>query len=212
MLKIENGLIFSADITDIHSLKHVFQEIYDLIDGIKIGYIPLLSIENVIELFSEMTYVLVDIKLADIPATNERVCEILKRRGCKGITVHPFVGEDSLVKCVESGLDVFSVVDMTHTGAERFITPLSESFAEMSYKCGVKGFIVPSTRPETIKKLRNKYRDIIFLSPGIGVQGGNLKEAIKMGVDALIVGRSIFESNNPRTEAKKIVEELKNRR
>ncbi len=209
MLRIENGLILSADINNREKLLQILNEIGDLIDGVKLGYIPLLSIRDCIEVVSEKTYVLADIKIADIPATNERVCKILKERGCKGITAHPFVGEDSLKACVNAGLDVFSVVDMTHSGAERFLTPVRDKLASLSASLGVRGFIVPATRTETVRILREKYPELIFLSPGIGVQGGSAYEVAKLGVDAVIVGRSIINSKNPRKIAEDIIDDFR---
>ena len=209
MLKIENGLILSADINDREKLLQILNEVGDIVDGVKLGYIPLLSIKDCIEIVSEKTYVLADIKIADIPATNERVCKILRERGCDGITTHPFVGEDSIKACVNSGLDVFSVVDMTHGGAERFLTPLREKLASLSASSGVRGFIVPATRTETIRILREKYPDLIFLSPGVGAQGGSAYDVAKLGVNAVIVGRSIINSKNPRKVAEEIIEEFR---
>jgi orotidine-5'-phosphate decarboxylase len=45
------------------------------------------------------------------------------------------------------------------------------------------------------------------LTPGIGAQGGKVRDAIKAGADYVIVGRSIYESENPREVARRLYEE-----
>jgi orotidine-5'-phosphate decarboxylase len=41
-------------------------------------------------------------------------------------------------------------------------------------------------------------------SPGIGVQGGEIEQAARSGVNYFIVGRSIIESDKPAEVAEKI--------
>ena len=55
----------------------------------------------------------------------------------------------------------------------------------------------------TAKKLPAK--NLIFYSPGIGVQGGDAKQAIANGSDFLIVGRTILDSKNPVRTVKQLL-------
>ena len=67
--------------------------------------------------------------------------------------------------------------------------------------------------PEKIKeyeKLRAQGAErkaVYFLSPGIGAQGGQAREAVQAGTDYPIVGRAIYESENPAAEVEKIYKE-----
>ena len=46
------------------------------------------------------------------------------------------------------------------------------------------------------------------MSPGVGAQGGNSKEALKAGADFIIVGRGIYLSDNPAKAAEQYSRDL----
>ena len=46
------------------------------------------------------------------------------------------------------------------------------------------------------------------MSPGVGAQGGNSKDAIKAGADYIIVGRGIYLSDNPAQAAEQYSRDL----
>ena len=125
--------------------------------------------------------------------------------------VHAFTGTDSLKECVSAaaGKDVFVVTEMSHPGGQEFTAQHAEEFALMAAECGATGLIAPATRPERIKKIRESAGSLQILSPGVGAQGGSASNAILNGADYVIVGRSIYESNNPKTSAQKLADEIK---
>ncbi|MFQ6054556.1 MAG: orotidine 5'-phosphate decarboxylase / HUMPS family protein, partial [Methanosarcinales archaeon] len=49
---------------------------------------------------------------------------------------------------------------------------------------------------------------LTIISPGVGAQGGSISKAIDAGADYIIVGRSIYLSENPRESTKEILESL----
>ncbi len=82
---------------------------------------------------------------------------------------------------------------------------LYQLFLDWSISQKVDGIIVGATFPKIIeycKKKINKKLDIY--SPGIGVQGGNVKKVLTSGTDFLIVGRTILNSKNPVKVAKQL--------
>jgi orotidine-5'-phosphate decarboxylase len=83
--------------------------------------------------------------------------------------------------------------------------PLYQLFLKWAISNKADGIIVGATFPKIIndcKKIAGKKLDIY--SPGIGVQGGDAKQAIANGSDFLIVGRTILDSKDPVDTAKKI--------
>ncbi|HIP17158.1 MAG TPA: orotidine-5'-phosphate decarboxylase, partial [Methanothermococcus okinawensis] len=103
------------------------------------------------------------------------------------------------------------VTEMSHPGALRFMAPVSDDLAEMAKKLNVDAIVAPSTRPERLQHIKNIVEDIPIISPGIGAQGGHIDEVLRIlgEEDYIIVGRGIYESENPREEAHKYYKLLK---
>ncbi len=76
------------------------------------------------------------------------------------------------------------------------------------------GIIAPATYPKELKVLRKIFKSRYFLVPGIGTQGGDLRETLAAGLrknkSGLIISssRGIIFSKNPRKEAIKLREEI----
>ncbi|MEM3642215.1 MAG: orotidine 5'-phosphate decarboxylase / HUMPS family protein, partial [Candidatus Bathyarchaeia archaeon] len=67
------------------------------------------------------------------------------------------------------------------------------------------GVVVGATYPEKIRGIRQVLGGKIpIYSPGIGVQGGEIKAALEAGARYLIVGRAIAQAPNPAETAKTI--------
>ena len=75
--------------------------------------------------------------------------------------------------------------------------------------------VVSATYPKEMKKIRALAGDMTFLLPGIGAQGGDLKKIMKAGLNkkglGLIINssRGIIFSSNPKKEARKLYEEIR---
>ena len=78
-------------------------------------------------------------------------------------------------------------------------------FAEKALKWKADGAVVGATYPEKIREIHQMLREEVpIYSPGIGVQGGKIREALNAGARFLIVGRSITLSEKPGENAKKL--------
>ena len=97
---------------------------------------------------------------------------------------------------------------MSHPGGKTFTAKHGEEMAELGVRCGVSGFIAPATRPERIAAIRSVIGDRLILSPGVGAQGGSAASAIEAGADYVIVGRAIYESDNPGESAESFREQI----
>ncbi len=199
-------IILALDVEDSSKIFNIMEQVHDLIDGVKIGYLPILKnsvriVKDIKEKYNVTT--IVDLKIADIPFISKNICKILKENMADYAIVHAFLGENVLKECSQV-LDIFSVVAMTHNN--NLINKYFKKLAEISSKY-VCGFVLPANKPSIIREIRDKYPDKIIISPGVGIQGAKPGDALKAGADYEIIGRIIYSSNNPRDKLKKILGE-----
>ena len=169
---------------------------------------------------------IMDAKINDVGHTNEFIASAYFRAGFDAVIASPFVGWHEglepvfrLARSLRRG--VVLLVYMSHRAArEGFgLTVLEdgrkramfEVFAERARDWRADGVIVGATYPEIMRRVRRIVGNRIpVLAPGIGAQDGSIREAMDSGADYLIVGRSIFESKQPATAAKRIAMKTKN--
>jgi orotidine-5'-phosphate decarboxylase len=209
-MKREKRLILALDVTSREQALSLAGQLKDHFDAIKIGYPLILSAGlGIVTEISATLPVIADLKVADIPNTNRLICEAVLGAGASGIIAQAFPGKDSLQACAESaaehGADLIVVTEMSHPGAELFMAPLAERMARLAVEAGASGVVAPATRPERIKLIRSIIGERIIISPGVGAQGGSAGEALLAGADYLIVGRSIYEAEDPVASAKKLL-------
>jgi orotidine-5'-phosphate decarboxylase len=211
-MKQKSRLILALDVTEEEKALSVSESVKDIVDAIKVGYPLALGCGmDIVTKIAEFAEVICDFKVADIPNTNRLIVERVIEKGAQGVIVHGFVGKDSIEACVKaaSGKDVFIVVEMSHPGGAEFFQSLTENLVMLAVDAGASGVIAPATRPERISYIRGLVGDLKILTPGVGAQGGSAAQAIKAGADYIIVGRSIYRAENPRAEAEKIADEIR---
>ncbi|MEM2108890.1 MAG: orotidine 5'-phosphate decarboxylase / HUMPS family protein [Candidatus Odinarchaeota archaeon] len=200
----------------------VINKIGDKIAGVKINnqlILPLGLYELIPEIIDVINSwqlpVIADIKINDVGHTNEWIARHFMNAGFDALIANPFVGwTGGLDKVFETVKNynggVILLVYMSHPGAsEGFNQIVIDSrtglqkpqyilFAEKAGKWGADGVIVGATSPDIIRKVRSVLdENILILSPGVGVQGGEGGEAIRAGASYIIIGRSLFESGDP---------------
>lgn len=207
-------LILALDVTSRESAASLACQLSESFDAIKIGY-PLIlqaGIEIVREI-SSMAPVLADLKVADIPSTNALICEAALSAGADGIIAHAFTGRDSLQACSDCasahGADLFAVTEMSHPGAELFMSPLAGDMARLAVEVGASGVVAPATRPDRIRLIRSIVGEMTIISPGVGAQGGSARDALLAGADYLIVGRSILGAEDPSAAAEDLLSQVR---
>jgi orotidine-5'-phosphate decarboxylase len=211
-MRRDTGLILALDETDENKAMRIAKAVSDNVDAIKVNWPLILSAgPEVITKLSELSDVICDLKVADIPNTVRLIVEGAVSRKASGVIVHAFTGEDSLKEAVSAAgkADIFAVTEMSHPGGRMFTALHAEEMAEMGVRCGVAGFIAPATRPERISAIREVIGDLKILSPGAGAQGGSPSEAISAGADYVIVGRAIYGAKDPASAASLIAGEIK---
>ncbi|WP_461463372.1 orotidine-5'-phosphate decarboxylase [Methanobrevibacter sp.] len=203
-MKVKNNIILALDVMDMDEAITICDKVKGQINTIKIGY-PLtlaVGIECINILKEQFNFqVICDYKVADIDATNDKIADITYSNGADGLICHGFVGEDSVQACLdkanEYNRELFLLTEMSHPGARKFLQPVAEDIAQLGVDLNIKNYVAPATRPDRLKTIRNIVgKDAYIISPGVGTQGGSAKETLKIS-DAVIVGRSIYTSDDP---------------
>jgi len=180
-------------------------EISRYINRVKIGYPLLLGnfsyLNDIIKIKWEE--IIFDLKLADIDNTMILIVSKLLNYGDSFIS-HSFIGvEGALDKLSEflkqNNKNLYLVLSMSHKGWNDSFYPYLKEVATRVY---AKGFVVGATKPNMIRIVRNDFKDKIIISPGIGVQGANVGDAICNGANYEIVGRAIYDAKDPVEQAK----------
>jgi orotidine-5'-phosphate decarboxylase len=209
-MKKDTRLILALDVTSREKALSLALQLQDYFDAIKIGYPLILNAGlGIVADISSFAPVIADLKVADTPNTNRLICQAVLDAGAGGIIAQAFPGKDSLQACAQSAAehkaDLFVVTEMSHPGAELFMAPQAETMARLAVEVGAAGVVAPATRPERIAKIHSIIGDRIVISPGVGAQGGSASAALQAGADYLIVGRSIYEAEEPAIAAKKLL-------
>jgi orotidine-5'-phosphate decarboxylase len=209
----KTGLILALDVTDKRQALRVACQLKEHFDAIKVGYPLILSAGlEIVRKISMVLPVIADLKVADIPNTNRLICDAVLGAGACGVIAQAFPGKDSLQACADSaaahGADLYVVTEMSHPGSELFMAPLADRMARLAMEVGAKGVVAPATRPKRIKLIRSIVGGSLIISPGIGAQGGSALKALQAGADYLIVGRSVYESDDPVAAAEGLLREI----
>ncbi|MCE5338116.1 MAG: orotidine-5'-phosphate decarboxylase [Methanomicrobiaceae archaeon] len=202
-------LILSLDVLDRKWAARIAESCAPFIDAVKIGYPLVLSAGlGVVEDLAGLGLPLIaDFKVADIPNTNRLICEAVFSAGFDAVIAHGFVGADAVRTCVEvahnHGGAAYIVAEMSHPGATEFFHGgVAERLATLAVSSRADGIIAPATRPDRVSRLREIVGKKTIYSPGVGAQGGDLDTVARL-VDGVIVGRSIYEAEDPATEAER---------
>lgn len=200
-------LILALDVEDNRKAKKIAKACAGHIDAIKLGYPIILScgLSFAQELAELGLPLIADFKVADIPNTNKLIAEQVFDAGFDAIICHGFTGKDAVLACVDVAADYggscFVVAEMSHPGATQFFHGgTAEKIAGLAMECGADGIIAPATRPDRTKALRKIVGTRKILSPGVGAQGGDAALVATI-VDGIIVGRAIYESDDPAAAA-----------
>ena len=226
-LDISAGVIFMdlnyLEKSKIEDLKFdaisMLNEIKPYVSAIKINrqFTDVAGLCFISELLDYNIPLIADFKIADIDSTSSKIASNAFNAGFDAVICHGFVGKDPLEAVCQVARDmergVIVVVSMSHPGSRYFINPNSEKIAELVKSMGsekIDGVVAPATFPGEIKKLRNILGDdILIMSPGVGAQGANPGDAISHGADFEMVGRAIYNAQEPGKAAKEIAGKLK---
>ena len=215
-MKIKNDLILALDVMSEREAIEICDDVKDYIDTIKIGYPLALAegLEIIKTLKDKFAFkVICDFKVADIDATNSKICDETFKAGADAIICHGFVGPDSVQACLDMAKkhekELFLLTEMSHPGAKMFLQKNADAIAQMGVDMNITNFVAPATRLDRLSDIRKIVgEDAFIISPGVGKQGGDGKKTLQYS-NAIIVGRSIYESENPKESCEDLIKSLK---
>lgn len=171
--------------------------------------------------------ILLDAKRADIGNTNEGyVTAIFDWLGADAVTLNPYLGQEALapflqredkaciILCKTSNPNSGEFQDIVAQDGQKIWEIVAKQVAE---KWNTKNnclLVVGATYPEEIKRIREIVGEMTILVPGIGAQGGEVKAALRAGLNqnqkGLIVNsaRGIIFAEDPALEARKLRDEI----
>ncbi len=215
-MNIRNNIILALDVMNGIDALNICEKLTPDINTIKIGYPLALAegLEIIHTLKENFEYqIICDFKVGDIPATNEKICQETFKKGADAIICHGFVGKDSVEACKETaedfGCEIFLLTEMSHPGAKMFLQKDANEIAKMGVDMNIKNYVAPATRIDRLKEIREIVGSQAYIiSPGIGTQGGKIKETLQYA-DSVIIGRSIYESDDPKKALEEFIEKSK---
>ena len=214
-MNIKNNLILALDVMSESEAIEICDSVKEYIDTIKIGY-PLALAEGleIIKVLKEKFgfKVICDFKVADIDATNSKICDETFKAGADAIICHGFVGSDSVQACLDMAnkheKEIFLLTEMSHPGAKMFLQKDAEAIAQMGVDMKITNFVAPATRLDRLATIRQIVGEEAFIiSPGVGKQGGDGAKTLQYS-NAIIVGRSIYEAENPKQACEDLIKSL----
>jgi len=167
-----------------------------------------------------------DAKRADIGSTNEGyVTAILDVLGFDAVTLHPYLGYEALkpfldrsdkaciIVCRTSNLGAGEFQDLLFEGRALWQI-VAEHVRDSWNENGNCMLVVGATYPEELRRIREIVGEMTLLVPGVGVQGGDLHEAVRGGLNRAKKGmilnssRAIIYADNPAISALKLRDEI----
>lgn len=146
-----------------------------------------LSMQRTVEYLPRTHFLIADAKRGDIGNTATQYARaFFERLNFDAITVAPYMGADSVLPFLEYQNKWTILLGLTsNSGAKDFeLQPagdglLYEKVMTTAAKWGHPGnlmFVVGATQPEWFSTIRSLTPDHFYLVPGVGAQGGSLKE------------------------------------
>lgn len=173
--------------------------------------------------------IFLDLKIYDIPNTMADAASEMANLSVDMFNIHASAGKKAM-KAVMQRLQevknpplVLAVTALTSFDEKSFIRVYNDSiekkasyFARSAYKSGINGVVCSVYESSAIKALTCK--DFITLTPGIRPFGEKLDDQSRVAnilkaklerSDFIVVGRPIYQAQNPREVVEKILEEMK---
>ena len=172
--------------------------------------------------------IFLDLKLYDIPNTMADAAEEIAKLGVDMINMHASSGKRAMTTVMErldrlgsrplvlavSALTSFDQVEFSAV-YEQNLSDAVRKFGVMSYEAGLDGMVCSAFESRLIKDATSA--NFITLCPGVrpfGESAGDQKRVVDLGVareagaDFIVVGRPIYQAQNPREICERILGQI----
>lgn len=235
MKKVEtmkNPIFVALDLDDKEKALDIVSKTKELVGGFKIG--PRLVFRFGTEIISQIAKsapVFLDFKFLDIPSTMDSAVRSAFEAGSTFVTIHATSGPEALKLLAKTEKElslkrpfhIFAVTLLTSFSKETLpanynndsIEEQIVALVEQSVDCGINSFVCS---PHELKILKKKFPQCYFITPGIRTgseksddqkRTATPKEAIQDGASALVIGRPVLSSEDPKALLMAILESLK---
>lgn len=159
------------------------------------------SLKHTIDHISSDIFTIADAKRGDIGNTSEMYADaFFNYYNFDSVTVAPYMGKDSVVPFLKEGKWVILLALTSNSGSmdfqmmevcssiEQKDTKLFQEVIRHARKWANEDslmFVVGATHPELFKLIREIAPDNFLLVPGVGAQGGSLKELSETGMNSM---------------------------
>jgi len=144
---------------------------------------------------------ILDSKWGDIGNTIERYATFgLEYVGADVVTAHPYMGRDGIEPFVrDESTGVFLLCRTSNPNGDAIqMFPSSENplfmhVADLAAEWNTNrniGLVVGATFPGEMARVRQEHPDLLFLVPGVGAQGGTIKEVLDAAGEGLLIAAS----------------------
>ena len=220
-------LFLALDVETKNEALFLVQETTDCIQAYKVG--PRLFLSYGPELISEIKshnspQIFLDFKFYDIPSSTLKAVQSAFKLGVDFVTVHAGVGKEALSllsrfekeTIQERFFQILFVTVLSSVKASQKNQSRILELADQVYQAGLKGLVCS---PKEVKVLRQKYKDMFLVTPGIRLEGDNKddqervmtpKQALNAGSSALVMGRSLIRGKDVKKALKDIYDSLEN--
>ncbi len=160
-----------------------------------LGIMGFEALEQTIEYIPKTHLIIADAKRGDIGNTSLQYAKaFFETFECDGLTVAPYMGEDSLKPFLSYENKWTIILALTsNMGSQDFQMvessqgkPLYKQVLETTKQWGTTDqlmYVVGATKPEYLSEIRAIVPDHFLLVPGVGAQGGSLEQVYKHGAN-----------------------------
>ncbi|MCE3255327.1 MAG: pyrF [Rickettsiaceae bacterium] len=230
MIENRDRLIVALDVPDIESAKNLVEKLGDEVSFYKIGLELMMSgdyFKMIDWLAKKDKKVFADLKLYDIPATVGRAVKNLSGyANIHFLTIH--CASKSIMEMAAQNKGKINILgvtvltsldqnDLVEMGFDKDISleNLVIKKASLAKECGINGVVASALEAKIIRQ--NLGQNFRIISPGIRLENSksddqkrvaDVKTAFANGVDHIVVGRPITESQNPKQSAQEFQNQI----
>lgn len=224
---LSDKMIVALDVGSVREAYAIINALGDVATFYKIGYRLAFAggLALADELVREGKKVFLDLKLHDIGNTVEEGVASLSRMNLSFLTVHAYPqtmrgavegrGQSPMGLLAVTALTSYGDVDLQDAGYRLAVRDLVKLRAQQARTAGIDGIVCSAAEADIVREAIGD--KMVIVTPGIrpaGASSGDQKrtltpsEAIRAGVDHMVIGRPIIRAADPRGAASAIMDEI----